>query len=160
MTLKITAKLRKELKKPFGKVLGKIRKHKKIITVGDYCSKKAFEENVIPDLIIYDGKIKRKSAPNTKKALDKIERKTIEIENKAGTISDEAWIAIEIGLREKTKIRVKGEEDLLVIPCIDLAKEKTAIYYGQPDKGIVEVIVTKQTKQKIKEIIEEMEVIK
>ena len=159
MTLKITSILRKELKKPFGKVFKKIEEKHPMITVGDYCSVKALEKNIVPDLMIYDGKVKRKPAPDMKKKLDKFPCKTIEVKNKPGTISDETWIAIELALKEKTKIKVDGEEDLLVIPCVDLAKEGTTIYYGQPDEGIVKITVDKNTKKRIKKIIDEMEVI-
>jgi uncharacterized protein (UPF0218 family) len=156
MTLKITEKQRKELKIPFGPIVKGIKKEKFTITVGDYCSLQALKE-FVPDLIIYDGKIKRKASPEVTKEIEKTKCKTIEVENKAGTISDETWIAIELALKEPSKIKVNGEEDLLVIPCIDLAKETSVIYYGQPDNGVVRIEVNKTIKEKIKKIINEME---
>ena len=160
MTLKITEKQRGELKEPFGPIVEKIVKENFTITVGDKCSERALE-TFVPDLMIYDGKIKRKPSPQITKKIEEIKWKTIEVENKPGTISDESWIAIELALKEQpTKIKVTGEEDLLVIPCINLAKNGSVVYYGQPDQGIVKVNINSQTKEKIKKILDKMERIK
>ena len=159
MSLKLTEELRKMLKEPFGELCNEVKKEDFLITVGDVTSLKAIEKGIIPDLIVYDGKVKRKPTPEIEKKLDQLDIKKIEVENPAGTISDETWIAVEEGLKEKTKIKIKGEDDLVVIPCIKLAKEGSVIYYGQPDRGIVRIVVDKERKDQTEKIIKQMEVI-
>ena len=50
----------------------------------------------------------------------------------------------------------ESEEDLLVLPCIMHAPEGTAIYYGQPNQGIVKIMVTKEAKKKARETLSSM----
>jgi uncharacterized protein (UPF0218 family) len=45
-------------------------------------------------------------------------------------------------------LEVTGEEDLLAVALVLLAPLKTEIYYGQPEQGIVQMIVTEELKQK------------
>jgi phosphopantetheine adenylyltransferase/uncharacterized protein (UPF0218 family) len=45
-------------------------------------------------------------------------------------------------------ILVKGEEDLAVLPAILLSPLNTAIFYGQPNQGLVHIRVTEKSKQK------------
>jgi len=45
-------------------------------------------------------------------------------------------------------ILVKGEEDLAVLPAILLSPLNTAIFYGQPNQGLVHIRVTESSKQK------------
>jgi len=50
-------------------------------------------------------------------------------------------------LEKESAILVKGEEDLLVIPTLLLAKNNTAIVYGQPGRGKVIVVVDEDKKE-------------
>lgn len=162
MALKLTPELRRELKKPFGKirkVTGK-EKFKKLVTVGDVASHEFLKIGITPHLIIYDEKIMRKKAgKEIQNAINAVCADMIEVKNPAGTIQEEIWAAIQLGFKRRTKIRIIGEEDLLVIPVIMLAKEGTTVCYGQPHKGIVFVEVTKKAKANAKKIIERMEMI-
>jgi uncharacterized protein (UPF0218 family) len=74
-------------------------------------------------------------------------------------LTEEAVNAVKEALaREgKTKIYVRGEEDLLTLPAILYAPEGSSVVYGQPDKGVVEVKIDAKTKNKVKKIIEDME---
>jgi hypothetical protein len=72
---------------------------------------------------------------------------------------EEAWIAIAIGLRKKSRIVVNGEEDLLVIPAVLLAKNGSAVVYGQPGRGMVLIKVTEKKKDIIQKLLDEMEVV-
>jgi uncharacterized protein (UPF0218 family) len=162
MTLKLPLGLRKKLKRPIGKirtVTGK-EKFKKLVTVGDLASYEFLKKGITPHLIIYDGKIMRKKADKkSQDAIKSVKADMIEIKNPAGTIQEEVWAAIELGLKRRTKIKVTGEEDLLVMPVVLLAKKGTTVCYGQPRKGIVFVKVTEKVKTNVKETIERMEVI-
>ena len=48
---------------------------------------------------------------------------------------------------------VDGEEDLLAVTLILLAPLNSAVYYGQPNEGIVEVAVTEEVKEKFREVL-------
>jgi pantetheine-phosphate adenylyltransferase len=48
---------------------------------------------------------------------------------------------------------VDGEEDLLAVILILLAPLNSAVYYGQPKEGIVEVVVTEEVKEKFREVL-------
>lgn len=165
MNRKITEKQRIELKKPLGKIV-KVEDTKtdsKFITIGDETSCLFLEKNKIPYIIIYDRKIKRRQAvPEKIKIITALKINEIKAKNPPGTITEEAENAVKqaLSLNEKTKIYIDGEEDLLVIPAIMLAPIDTLVYYGQPDEGIVQLKVTQQLKNKMKKIVEQMEVIK
>jgi Uncharacterized protein conserved in archaea len=95
-----------------------------VITVGDYCS-----HHLQSDIKIFDKKVQRRD-------FDQKHACTTNIKNPAGTIQKEAWNAITEAIRQKTNLCVDGEEDLLVIPAVILAKQKTLVVYGYPNKGI------------------------
>lgn len=54
------------------------------------------------------------------------------------------------------RIRVDGEEDLLVIPSCVYAPDNTAVLYGQPDEGLVVVTVTDEVKNTARDILDHM----
>ncbi|UCG36875.1 MAG: GTP-dependent dephospho-CoA kinase family protein [Candidatus Bathyarchaeota archaeon] len=128
----------------------------KIITVGDQVSKD-FSENLIqPDVLIVDEKIMRKRIAPIHLAADEI----TQVMNPPGTITDEAWQTVERAILSPgcTKILVDGEEDLLALVAILTAPESSLVFYGQPHKGIVAVVVTAETKQKMREIFDAMQI--
>ena len=130
--------LREKLKNPIGitflgrkgDVLKKFKqfiskkRFQRIITVGDYCSLE-----IPSDVKIFDGKIKRK----------RVEKRfpySFLVQNPAGTIQKGVWEKVELGVRERKNIFVKGEEDLLVIPSVLTAPENSLVIYGLPGKGV------------------------
>lgn len=147
--------LRKELGESFGiSILGRKnevskavkailekKNLKKIITVGDYCSL------FLPsDIKIFDGKIQRKKI---KKSL----KFSFSCSNPQGTIQSRTWAVIKKAIKTDKNIFIKGEEDLLVIPCVLLAKNHTAVIYGLPKKGICLIEVNLRTKKYFKELL-------
>lgn len=54
------------------------------------------------------------------------------------------------------RIRVDGEEDLLVIPSCVYAPGNTAVLYGQPDEGLVVTPVTDEIRNKTRGIMSHM----
>ncbi len=129
----------------------------KIITVGDKVSQDLINNSIQPDLIIIDNKIMRKPISPISATADQI----IQVKNPPGTISDQAWTAIINATKHKqcTKIIVDGEEDLLALPAIIGAPEKSYVLYGQPHEGVVLIMVTDALKKKIQKIINEMETV-
>lgn len=156
----LTPELRASLKEPMGELLSKPDWNDNYITVGDECTYLASRSEKPPLLAIYDNRIKRHETCNEKKeAIKAMPGKKIVADNHAGTITDEALLAIRLGLENPpAKIEIRGEEDLLVLPCIAYAPIGTSVYYGQPNKGIVKVLVNKDSKKKANEIMLSMEV--
>lgn len=164
----ITPYLRKELKKPLGTLLHgsaeeivKILKTMiekenpaKIVTVGDRVSQDLTDYCLTPDVLIVDNRIMRKEIQPIPATADKV----IEIMNPPGTITDEAWLAVEKAMTNpnRTKIVVEGEEDLLTLVSILAVPENSLVLYGQPRKGVVAVKTTQEMKQKVQKIIETM----
>ena len=122
-----------------------------LIAVGDVTGKKLVDKRIEPDIWIYDRKEMRK------KVKWKTPFPTHLVKNPRGTITRNLIAAIKdaisIGKRSKSKIFVKGEEDLSVLPAIEIAPIGTIIVYGQPKKGVVFIEVNKQAKSFAKKIL-------
>ena len=158
MNYRLTLELREQLKKPLGQLLAKPDWQGQFITVGDQCSYLAAKAGKQPMLAVYDNLIQRKETADEKAcAIESLPGKTLAVKNPAGTITAEAVEAIRLGIESPpAKVRVDGEEDLLVLPCIVHAPEGTAVYYGQPNVGIVKIMVTKESKKKARETLSSM----
>jgi pantetheine-phosphate adenylyltransferase len=131
---------RRGVLKKFQKLTQK-KKFRKIITVGDYCSK-----NLSSDVKVFDGKINRKRI----KILPKF---SLKCSNPPGTIQGEVWPVLKAAIKNNENVFVEGEEDLLVIPSVLLAKENSAVVYGFPEKGACLVEVTGETKKEFKKLL-------
>lgn len=100
------------------------KKYKLIVTVGDYCS-----HHLASDIKIFDKRVQRQAFAQKHEC-------ALTVKNPAGTIQKESWDIIKKSLKDKSNVCVDGEEDLLVIPTVLLAKPKTLVVYGFPNKGI------------------------
>jgi len=126
----------------------------KIITVGDRVTQDLTSNQLFPDVLIIDNRVMRKEIT----PISATAENNMNVQNPPGTITDEAWQAIETAMREskRTKITVDGEEDLLTLVAVLAAPENSLVFYGQPHEGIVAVKANVETKQKIQNMIEEM----
>jgi pantetheine-phosphate adenylyltransferase len=77
------------------------------------------------------------------------------VANPAGSITQDSVDAL-VKLLSKlnqsktpTHLKVEGEEDLLTAALILLLPLHSLVYYGQPNQGMVEVLVTEQVKEKV-----------
>lgn len=145
--------LRSELAKPLGKIISfkRGRLPKLIITVGDVTTKAFLDAGTVPQLMIIDHKVNRKPFFDLQSSLHTLIICIIKVTSGPGYISKSAIDAIRkaFGVLDKpTRIEVEGEEDLLVLPVISEAPLGARVYYGQPGRGMVEVIVTAETKKK------------
>ncbi|MHA1338953.1 MAG: GTP-dependent dephospho-CoA kinase family protein [Promethearchaeota archaeon] len=180
--------LRKELAKPFGKLFeGTIEQNIKIvpkwlednlklinpdyfiICVGDVVSKSFINSSSTNNrlkMCIIDGKTKREKY---KFNINEILPFKETIINPKGEIRGNAVIKLEKLLQSDKKylVIVEGEEDLLVLPIIELIDENNVIIYGQPPitdaeinipAGMVVVIVSSEIKQKARSIFSQFEV--
>ena len=131
-----------------------------IITVGDICTIKIYEQARMPDLSIIDFKTKRNIplSLEEKNIMDQIGEKIVNVKNNAGTISDELWNAIKVAISDnvKTRIVVEGEEDLATLAAISLADLGAKVIYGMPDKGMVVVDVNQRSKKRANSFLERM----
>lgn len=116
-----------------------------IAVVGDVSITKFIENQIQADLMIFDNMTKREvfahsSLPNWPR---------LKIQNPAGWVSSLAVGGLVQALEElPVLVEVEGEEDLLTLPLILLSPIGSVIYYGQPDEGLVQVVVDIETKNK------------
>ncbi len=131
-----------------------------IATIGDICTLKIFDEIREPDLCIIDMKTKRDTplSVTQKEKMEKIGKRRVDIDNKAGTISNELWASIDEALNSQTstKIVVDGEEDLATLAVISMVKLGAKVIYGMPDKGMVVVDVNQQEKKRANSFLKRM----
>lgn len=126
-----------------------------IISVGDVISQNMTKNNIPVHILIVDNKVMRE--PITPISLEA--EQTLRVKNPSGTLTLETWRILKEALRQKRKTRVlvDGEEDLLTLVAVLRAPENSFVVYGQPKEGVVVVKNTKQAKEKVRKIIEEME---
>jgi uncharacterized protein (UPF0218 family) len=162
--------LREELKKPQGlliegpfqdamkrlKELVEIVKPSLVVSVGDIVSAHMAEEGISLDVLVVDNKTMRKPIQPIVVDVDQ----TLYAKNPAGAITDEAWAAVRqaLGQKGRTKVVVDGEEDLLTVVTVLSAPDNAFVVYGQPHVGIVVVKVTEETREKMQQILDSMQV--
>lgn len=149
--------VRKELKKPFGRLLqteqlqNKSIDGAKIITVGDITTFIFNQKAIGQKISVIDFIVGRKKQFSEVSELGfNGSEEIIKIINQAGTINPQLFKLIKdrIGLKKRTIILIDGEEDLAVLNCILTSPLGWVIYYGQPKEGMVEVRVTEEIKEK------------
>ncbi|MBE6506972.1 MAG: DUF359 domain-containing protein [Methanocorpusculum parvum] len=118
--------------------------------VGDVVTQNAFLYGLTPDVSVIDGVTKRSNVVT----LPKFCGRTFSVNNPAGTITEE----LEETLRAAYAMRpslvlVEGEEDLAVLPLIQMLPDSAVILYGQPDEGVVFCEVTSSLRQKAGELL-------
>ena len=133
---------------------------KYIATIGDICTIRVFEDIREPNLCIVDMKTKRNIALNSKqkKQIKEIGGKSVHVQNKAGTISDELWKSIKDNISNdiNTKIIVDGEEDLATLAVISMVQLGAKVIYGMPNRGMVVVDVNQQEKKRANSLLRRM----
>ena len=151
-------------KEPFGAFieendLKKINGKNKLITVGDVVSLTVSGNGIRPDIAVYDGMTERREMTEFANLVKSKGWETIEVINPAGTITSELVNAVRNALsgKKKTAIRVIGEEDLAVIPCILLAPIGTDVIYGWPGKGMMLVTTDERIIKRTQELLEDTE---
>ena len=163
-TRTIPADKRELFKEPLGSLidendLTKLDKEKKLITVGDIVSLTVNQKGIRPDIAVYDGMNERREMTGFASFVRDRGWKNVFVNNPAGSITAELADAIKNALSESTKtvIRVIGEEDLAVIPCILLSPAGTYIIYGWPGKGMMLITNDEHQKNRTKELLEHTE---
>jgi hypothetical protein len=166
MMYKLPPSLRPALAAPFGpihdsgeaarKVKGRV-----VIAVGDVVTQTFLDAGILPKVMVIDGVTQRGAV--VEGALQNLPIhgvKRVKVTNPAAALTQQLIAAMDAAVKGKgsTLIEVKGEEDLAALPAMILAPEGAAVCYGQPDRGVVIVIVTPQVRQRAKDILNQMEV--
>jgi uncharacterized protein (UPF0218 family) len=124
-------------------------------------TKKIFGFGIRPYLAIIDFQMERKPFLWEKEVLDSLTKNSdvVSLQSGPGYISADALKEIYHtlqgvtlqGVYSSNKLHtvmfVDGEEDLLVLPVILESPIGSVVYYGQPKKGIIRVLVTEKKKQ-------------
>lgn len=164
-TYRLPASLRPVLAKPFGPVHDSgetIRKcrGRTVIAVGDVVTQTFLDAGELPKVMVIDGVTQRGAV--VEGALENLPThgvKHVEVRNPAAALTHELLSTMDAAIRGKgsTVIHVIGEEDLAALPAMIMAPEGAAVCYGQPNKGVVVVIVTSVVRSRAKEILEQMD---
>ncbi|WNY27299.1 GTP-dependent dephospho-CoA kinase family protein [Methanolapillus ohkumae] len=163
----LPAELRPFLKNPYGKlfpgngpeVINQIRplltdaagKKVPVISVGDVTTYNLISAGIFPKLCLVDRLTKRLPVSEIISPASHSNYCDVRVKNPAGTISDEMVLAVQKALNSSEDIRicVDGEEDLATIPVIAFSKPDSVVLYGQPDEGMVAVVVTDVKKEEM-----------
>lgn len=172
--LRLPDYLREKLKKPFGTLIkGKednlstaaidIRKQIEnkrpvlTITVGDVVTQSFNKERIPIDVAIVDFKVRREEKFRSLLELGfKNGEPNMVVDNPSGTITSELISAIQ-QVTMPSVIRIIGEEDLAVLPVILSSPLGTYVFYGQPQEGIVSVLVTEEKKAQTRDSLAQFE---
>jgi pantetheine-phosphate adenylyltransferase len=174
--LRMPDSLRPELQAPLGKILDSsviqkaVQKNRDsvIITVGDVTTQTVFLCGVKPALAIIDLHVERKPFQTLEQYKFPRHYSVVRLVSGPGYIAKGAIDAIiswvgSIRQRKRMVLVIDGEEDLLTLPVIFHAPIGSIVYYGQPPKGdrglgtytegLVEVVVTDETKEIAKNLL-------
>ena len=161
---KLTPSLREEFKKPVGRdisdsELKTIHAEHKLITVGDVVSLTAYRLGAVPILAVYDGMTERHGTSGFADLVKSEGLAETVVENPAATITDALDSAVSDALagRSAAILRVIGEEDLALLPCILHAPEGAVVVYGWPGRGMKAVDTDGPSRAYIRHLLESME---
>ncbi|HKM75530.1 MAG TPA: DUF359 domain-containing protein [Candidatus Bathyarchaeia archaeon] len=167
-TLRITNSVRQQLKNPVGilvegksvncndtlrKAVEKVKPSPTIL-VGDTITRNAEASGIVADVIIIDNLEKRQESTSR---IYPGERNIFRLTNAPGTIDANAWDIISCAIQKrKSLVIVEGEEDLLALVAVAVAPLGSLVAYGQPDRGIVIVVVSDAEKSLVEKIVREL----
>jgi pantetheine-phosphate adenylyltransferase len=164
--IKLAENLRKNFQKPFGELLKNIDyslriKNHLVITVGDIATKNFNVRSLGQNISVVDFKVAREKKFANMRELGFAGNENIhKVDNPAGHITSGLFRKlaeiIKPSMQERVVLQVNGEEDLAVLPLVLLAPLNTVIYYGQPGKGLVEVTVSEETKNRAYSLISKL----
>lgn len=127
------------------------------LTVGDVVSLVFRRRGVTPGLSVYDGLTERREMTDFARLVEDEPKETVV--NPAGTVTAAMADAVRRGIGgEVALIRVDGEEDLAVLPCLVLAPDGAVVVYGMPGRCMMAVEVDGRTRDRAKELLSRMEV--
>ena len=172
MMFKLTDHLRMVLKDPLGNLVANEERTRSnlndlvtspLVLVGDVTASIMTNMGYDASIILVDNHTKRgkEIPPLTVKP-----SRTVNIKNPAGMIGEELFQAMEEAARSlETEdldgpilIEVDGEEDLSTLIAIKMMPDGSTVVYGQPEEGLVVVKVESSIKERVEDMLREMEV--
>jgi pantetheine-phosphate adenylyltransferase len=127
------------------------QKFSHLYVVGDIVLETFLKNNWRYNLGIYDQKNNRQNYTSAHLAQLQPSQK---LQNSAGSITLKLVNLLQVSLKHSlNNILIDGEEDLSAVALVLLAPLGSAIYYGQPNEGMVEVIVTEELKEKFYNVL-------
>jgi len=162
-TLTLPQKLYNKFQRPWGQILKKvplISKDNIIITIGDATTKEFLNKFYTPNLAIIDHRINRKRVTEKEKIDTRFFNPILKVKNPPSNITNKLYRSIEninFTNQNHTLIEVDGEEDLATLVCCLHAPIGSHVFYGQPNKGLVHIIVDKNIKYESEELYNQFE---
>jgi len=133
---------------------------KRTIAVGDVVSLTMRENGIVPLLSVYDGMTERHEVTGFADLVKRQGWRETVVANPAGMITRGMDDAVRNALTGTSEIiRVEGEEDLALLPCILHAPDGTVVFYGWPGEGMMAVTTDDSIRKEIRELWETMEVL-
>lgn len=152
---------REAFKEPLGREmedseLDNIDSQTRFITVGDVVSLTFRRHGVRPLLSIYDGSTERREMTDFARLVEDEPKEVVS--NPAGRISAQMADAVRRGIGgEVDLIRVDGEEDLAMLPCLLYAEDGTVVVYGMPGRCMMAVTTDGAVRKRAAELVAKME---
>ncbi len=139
--------------------LEQINAKHKIITVGDVVSLTVRKRGIVPLLSVYDGYTERRELTEFADLVKNEGWAETVVANPAGEITPELEEAVANALAGRSAgiIRVEGEEDLALLPCVLMAPEGTVVIYGWPGRGMKAVDTDGPTRTHVRKLYDMME---
>jgi len=168
--LKLPESMREILSKPHGrlykgdwvdlKLIDEVNECELIACVGDLVSLSAINSSLNPHLIVLDGKTLRHERLEIEDSIKNY--KKLEANNPPGYISCDLVRTIQLAVKMifdgfRVCIWIHGEEDLAVMPLGLVLPENSLILYGQPREGVVALVIDKEKKILIANLMRRME---
>jgi len=127
------------------------------LTVGDVVSLAFRKSGVRPRLSVYDGFTERREMTGFARIVADEPKETVV--NPAGTITAAMADAVRRGIQgDFALLRIEGEEDLALLPCILYAPVGSRVVYGMPGRCMMVVEVDDSMKDRASRLLSRMEV--
>lgn len=130
-----------------------------LIAVGDIVTYHFERAGRRPDVALVDGRTKRQAVDEEVRETVEAPPDRIDAVNPAGVLTVDLLEALRdaVARDAPTTIVVDGEEDLATLPAVLAAPEGATVVYGQPDRGMVAVDVTAETRAEFRDLLERMD---
>ncbi len=153
--LRLSEQQKELLRMPQGKLLKseqkiderRLRQATKVATVGDIVTRSFLHAGIRVDYALVDYRSKKQS--HVWRPQDYWTQVTRNITNSAGQIVSQAAASLfkQVAL-DSCLFIIDGEEDLLALPMVLCMPLGSLLYYGQPNRGIVELEISESLKNK------------
>jgi pantetheine-phosphate adenylyltransferase len=143
---------------PQGPVITELKTHLSQLTilVGDIVSEYCIQRQLPFHLAVFDGKTQRQEYTSSTLEQSSVQKKITHLKNPAGQVTQEmtTWLteffssAAKEDAATQQLLKIDGEEDLATVAAVLLAPLGSVIIYGQPDQGMVRLVVTEELKDR------------